>query len=78
MPGGDQGGPQLFVFTPTGTAKSEWDAQAEDLEPPCGVMGPADSGDRYFQALPDHPETVVFVELGSEIQIFDVNTLRNR
>jgi hypothetical protein len=80
----EQSGPLLFMFTPTGAAKTEWDAweasadHAGDVKPPCGIMGPAMDGDRYFQALPDHPQTVVFVELGSEIQIFDVTTLRHR
>jgi hypothetical protein len=81
---GNHGGRLLYAFVPTGRAKVEWDAsqanpdQAGSVEPPCGIMGPAENGDRYFEALTYHPETVVFVEEGSEIQIFDANTLKHR
>jgi len=73
-----------FIFEPTGAAKTAWDAfvsnpnSDEAMEPPCGRLGPAMEGDRYFQVLPNDPQTVVFVELGSEIQLFDVNTLAVR
>jgi hypothetical protein len=49
-----------------------------DVERPCGFMGPGDVGDRYFVTLPGHPEIVVFIEAGSELQIFDAETLKPR
>ncbi len=73
-----------FIFEPTGAAKTAWEAfvsnpnSDEATEPPCGKLGPAMEGDRYFQVLPNDPQTVVFVELGSEIQPYDANTLAAR
>ena len=43
---------------------------------PCGDMGVGFVGDRYFQVMPGHPDRVVYVDRGSEIQIFDPATLR--
>ena len=51
-------------------------ALAEEMAPPCGEMGPQFSGDRSFFAVEGDPTTVVFVEYGSEIQIFDASTIR--
>ena len=79
-----QSEPPVYLFLPTGAAKTEWEAweastdRSGDVQPPCGAMGPAENGDRYFQAMADHPQTVVFVEAGSEIQIFDISTLKHR
>jgi len=73
-----------FTFEPTGAAKTAWDAseagEGVGEPPPCGKMGQPSwyGGDRYFQVLPNDPQTVVFVELGSEIQPYDVNTLAVR
>jgi hypothetical protein len=74
-------GPAGFTLEPTGAAKSKWDAsQTSSLEPdmPCGPLGVAYAGDRYFEALPGDPTTVVFLDMGSEIQIFDPKTLTRR
>jgi len=68
-----------FVLEPTGAAKAAWEASVvsdEPMEAPCGVLGVSIAGDRYFRVMPDDPTTVVFVELGSEIQIYDPQTLR--
>lgn len=76
-PGVDHQGKPRFVFGPTGAAKAAYDLanQGPDVpEPPCGAMGPAPSGDRTFEVIA--PDTVVFVEWGSEIQIFDASTLK--
>jgi hypothetical protein len=81
---GDHGGRQIYAFAPTGDAKRRWDAsqtnadQSGGAQPPCGFMGPGQVGDRYFEALPGDPRTVVFIEAGSELQIFDADTLRRR
>jgi hypothetical protein len=39
-------------------------------------MGPSEAGDRVFQQVEGAPDKVAYVNLGSEIQIFDVATLR--
>jgi hypothetical protein len=70
-----------FVLSPTGDAKEAWDAALAsdgDAQPPCGPLGVDVVGDRAFFVLPDKPEVVAFVDFGSEIQIFDVSTLRAR
>ncbi len=68
-----------FVLEPTGVAKAAWDASVQGDSPgeaPCGDLGVSIVGDRYFEVSPDKQDTVVFVELGSEIQIFDAGTLK--
>ncbi|MDP3406340.1 MAG: hypothetical protein Q8S03_16740 [Brevundimonas sp.] len=74
--------PGSFGFEPTGAVKAAWDAfasgdgEAEPVEPPCGDLGPQMAGDRSFRVVEGDPTTVVFIEYGSEIQIFDPATLR--
>lgn len=67
-----------FVLEPTGAAKAAWDASlaVEPGDPPCGPMGVSAAGDRYFKVMPGHPDLVVYADMGSEIQIFDPETLR--
>lgn len=75
--GVDHAGKQRFVFAPTGPAKAAYDLAnrgPDAPEPPCGVMGPAPSGDRTFEVIA--PDTVAFIEWGSEIQNFDASTLK--
>jgi hypothetical protein len=77
-PSAEDGLPR-WALTPTGDAKAAWEASLRgdaSMDPPCGALGVASVGDRYFAPLADRPETVVFVELGSEIQIYDHRTLR--
>ena len=74
-------GPARFTLEPTGAAKTAWEAsQTTSVEPdmPCGPLGVAYAGDRYFEALPGDPTTVVFLDMGSEVQIFDPQTLKRR
>jgi hypothetical protein len=74
--------PGSFSLEPTGDLAARWDAfasgeaDAEPVEPPCGPMGPQMAGDRSFRVLEGDPTTVVLIEYGSEIQIFDPSTLR--
>ena len=74
----------IYALEPTGAARAAWEAsQITSTEPdmPCGSLGVGYVGDRYFQVLPGDPSTVVFVDMGSEVQIFDPRTLaatRNR
>ena len=77
--GYDDTGHARFHFAPTGAAKAAWDAAVNGDapgEPPCGEMGVSFSGDRVFEAKPDHPDTVLFIDFGSEIQIFDAATIK--
>ncbi|MFZ4602870.1 MAG: hypothetical protein ACOYM8_10480 [Caulobacterales bacterium] len=71
---------KTFQFMPTGegkTAHEAFMAGASNGEPvPCGPMGPSEAGDRVFQQVEGAPDKVAYVNLGSEIQIFDVATLR--
>lgn len=74
--------PGRYGFEPTGEARAAWaafvsgESDAEPLEPPCGAMGPQMAGDRTFRVIEGDPATVVFIDHGSEIQIFDPATLR--
>ena len=74
--------PGSYSLEPTGELATRWnafasgEADAEPVEPPCGPMGPQMSGDRSFRVLEGDPTTVVLIEYGSEIQIFDPSTLR--
>jgi hypothetical protein len=74
----DYGRP-TFVLTPAGKGKTAWDEAQDDtsdMEPPCGTLGVHFEGDRYFQELSGDPSTVVFINAGSEIQIYDPRTLK--
>lgn len=71
------GAPARYVFTPEGPAKAAYDAAlAGDVipEPPCGALGVSHVGDRSFLVI--GPDKVAYVDAGSEIQIFDVGTLK--
>lgn len=59
---------------PTG-AQRAWDAGPTAEQDACGPLGVAMVGDRYFEVPLAHPDHVVFVDAGSEIQIFDPQTL---
>ena len=69
-----------FQFMPTGAGKAAHDAfvagAAEGEPTPCGPMGPSEAGERIFLQVEGAPDKVAYVNLGSEIQIFDVATLR--
>ncbi len=68
-----------YVLQPGGAAMEAWvtaQDKGEADEQPCGPLGVAVVGDRYFEVMPGHPELVMFVDMGSEIQIFDPATLR--
>lgn len=74
--------PGSFAFRPTGEVRTRWEAfesgatDAEPMEPPCGDLGPQMAGFGGFHGLEGDPTTVVFVDYGSEIQIFDPSTIR--
>lgn len=68
-----------YSLGPTGALKDAWDrAVKSDVAPdtpPCGRYGVAIVGDRYIEVQAAHPDKAVFVELGSEIQIYEPSTL---
>ncbi len=79
-PGDDDGGGKRVVLAPSGDVKAAWDAaeqKGEPIDPPCGPLGVQFEGDLYFRVLPDDPTTVVFIDAGSEIQIFIPSTLKS-
>lgn len=70
---------KLYELTPTGEAKARWDKNVEtgeDPTPPCGDLGVAFAGNQVFEVMPDDPTKVVYINYGSEIQIFDTTTLK--
>lgn len=78
----DEGTPDgFYTLEPTGETKALWDrfasgdANATPMDPPCGDMGPQMVGDRRFHVLKSDPTTVLYVDYGSEIQIFDASTV---
>jgi hypothetical protein len=68
-----------YVLTPDAAAAAEWEKYQTSgegaVQPPCGPMGPQFVGDNYFKVLDGDSTTVVFVDLGSEIPIFDAKSL---
>ncbi len=68
---------KLYTLEPTGAAKAAYDKAnaVEPQEPPCGDLGIGPDGDRFFTVLAADPAHVVYVDMGSEIQVFDPNTL---
>ena len=64
-----------FVLRLPIAAQRTWDAGPMVEQDACGRLGVAMVGDRYFEVAPGHPDQVVFVDAGSEIQIFDPQTL---
>ncbi|MEZ5996123.1 MAG: hypothetical protein R3C25_10230 [Hyphomonadaceae bacterium] len=69
-----------FVLQPSGALLDAYNqflrGAAESPSMPCGPLGPSEAGERVFFRLPGAANKVAFVELGSEIQPFDVSTLR--
>ena len=75
----DDEGRSRFVLEPVGEDKRRWEASVmsdEPMEKPCGDLGVGIAGHRYFETVAGAPDTVVFVDMGSEIQNFDPATLR--
>ena len=78
-PGVDNAGRARLVLEPAGEDKDRWEASVMSdtpMEKPCGELGVSIVGDRWFEEVAGRPTMAVFVEMGSEIQIFDPATLR--
>jgi hypothetical protein len=70
---------RVFDLEPTAATKKAWDdSQKTSAMPdaPCGPLGVGYAGDSYFQTVPGDGTTVVYVDMGSEVQIFDPATLK--
>lgn len=68
----------VWLLEPTGAQKRAYD-RASEKEPqdnPCGALGIGPAGDRFFRVLPADPTRIIYADMGSEIQIFDLDTLR--
>jgi hypothetical protein len=77
--GVDHQGKARVVLSPLGEAKAAWDRSVAGDEPedlPCGPLGVGIAGDRFLFEVPGHGEVVAYADMGSEIQIFDPETLR--
>jgi hypothetical protein len=75
---GDWG--KVWLLEPTGAEKAEYD-RLNAIEPqpnPCGELGIGPAGDRFFRVMADDPAKVIYYDMGSEIQIFDLATLRSK
>lgn len=72
-------GRKRYTLTPTGATKIAWErAVTSDTvpeQPPCGTFGIAPVGDRYVEIQDARPDTAIFVELGSEIQIYEPDSI---
>lgn len=70
----------VWLLEPTGAQKRAYDiANArEPQDNPCGALGIGPAGDRFFRPLPQDPTRIIYADMGSEIQIFDLSTLRLR
>ena len=69
---------KLFSLEPTGGEGKAWEASQETSkmpDEPCGKLGPSYVGDRMFREMNGDPTRVVFIDMGSELQIFDPSTL---
>lgn len=77
--GVDDAGHGRFNLVPTGASKTAWESSitmdASEYSP-CGELGVSFSGDRTFEVMADHPDKVLFIDFGSEIQIFDASTIK--
>lgn len=74
----DDGQFDFFSLSPTGDLAKKWNesqVNGGETPPPCGPLGEDFAGEKYFFALPSRPEIVVFVDLGTEKQPFDISTI---
>lgn len=79
-PTSDPSSRKLYELAPTGEAKVRWDRNVEtgeDPTPPCGNLGVAFAGSQVFEVMADDPTKVVYINYGSEIQVFDTTTLKS-
>lgn len=68
-----------YRLAPTGAVAKAWeDSQTNggEMAPPCGSMGVDYAGDRYFFVMPDNPSLVIYADMGTEIQPFELESLR--
>ncbi|ESQ86541.1 hypothetical protein [Asticcacaulis benevestitus] len=75
---GDWG--KVYLLEPTGAEKAGYD-KLNAIEPqpnPCGELGIGPAGDRFFRVMADDPAKVIYYDMGSEIQIFDPDTLHSK
>lgn len=70
----------VWLLEPTGADKAAYDAAnaRAPQDEPCGRLSNGPVGERFFRAVPGDPGRIVFIDGGSEIQIFDPATIRPR
>jgi len=69
---------QAFVLSPQGAGKTAYEAALRDnpdLGAPCGVLGVNGVDQRVFFVLSGRDDLVVFADLGTERQVFDLRSI---
>jgi hypothetical protein len=63
----------IWNVMPTGKVKDAFDALPEDEvpEPPCGELGYAVDFTGFFMVHKDHPDRVIYVNLGQDGTMID-------
>ncbi|MFZ4120981.1 MAG: hypothetical protein ACOYKM_04890 [Caulobacterales bacterium] len=73
-------GRQRYSLEPTGLTRSAWEGAltADEVPetPPCGRYGVSHTGYRYIEIQAAAPTKALFVELGSEVQLFEPNSIQ--
>jgi hypothetical protein len=68
-----------FVLMPTGEAALAYaqfiEGKADGPSLPCGPYGPSEAGGRTFRLVDGAPDKVVMIDWGTEIQVFEPDTL---
>lgn len=69
-----------YTLVPTGEAFEAHQrfirGEADGPSMPCGPLGPLEGGGHTFRLLEDAPDKVVMINWGTEVPIFDPDTLR--
>ena len=70
----------VWTLEPTGAERRAYEAanSVEPQENPCGELGIGPAGDRFFRVMLGDAARVIYSDMGSELQIFDLASLTKR
>ena len=73
----DHRGVHRYVIVPDGKYAKQMDEmmQKEPVPSTCSGWGVGNSGSRYFEVHENHPDKVLFVEIGQDAPLFDENSI---
>lgn len=73
----ERDGVRRFIMVPDGVYATEIEMQvkSEPVPSSCNGWGIGNSGSRYFEIHDNHPDKVLFVEIGQEVPLFDENSI---